>query len=91
MRRPLPESSKMKTPYLYQPFSTINLIWKTTNFGQSWISIPNTDNYLSIKIVDNLNWFAVESDNGLYYKTVDGGQNWIKSSSVNFDFSISTL
>lgn len=69
--------------YWYSPTSNAPAILKTTNGGNNWEVIPvNLGSALKeIDFVDiNIGW--LQTENGNFYKTINGGYNWSQISSI---------
>ena len=65
-----------------------NLLYKTTNSGVNWFTIPG-GTWLDIKFIDSLTgWKANQSGN--IAKTIDGGNNWTNQTLPNGGIILNT-
>jgi photosystem II stability/assembly factor-like uncharacterized protein len=74
----------------------INLIYKSTDLGQSWQKLPScpvgpNDNLYTVFFLNNDTGWISSHANGIIYYTADGGQTWSDRSPAKYNTGISDL
>jgi len=79
----------MATPYTYQVGSTVQGIYYSTNYGQTWAQSNITTGYGTVKIsYDGQYGIRIDTDNNITYYSTNYGQTWSTTQPAGWSSSL---